>query len=239
MSGSQYIALSGLRARVDELDRLAADIANIGTVGYKSTREARAAAERDAFADALQTAIDTTHGGRRLDTTAGALVQTGRSLDLSIDGQGFFVVETSAGPRYTRDGSFSVNPEQQLVTRDGSIVQGTGGPITVGDGEIRVDTDGTVWAGTTQAGQLLVVDFPDRGALVNERGSLLRADGQTATPIERPVVQSGSLEQSNVSMADRIASLTTVSRGFEALQKALSLMMNDVDGRAIEHLGKR
>jgi flagellar basal-body rod protein FlgF len=241
MPGSHYIALSGLRARVDELDRLAADIANIGTVGYKSTREARAAAERESFGHALDTAIDTTHGGRRLDTTAGALAQTGRALDLAVDGGGFFVISTPAGERYTRDGSFSIGVDRQLVNRSGHAVLDAGGaPITIGDdGELRVDSDGTVWAGTTKAGQVALVDFADRGALVNEHGSLLRADGQTATPVEHPIVRSGSLELSNVSMADRMASLTTVSRGFEALQKALSLMMNDVDGRAIDHLGRR
>jgi flagellar basal body rod protein FlgG len=241
MPGSHYIALSGLRARVDELDRLAADIANVGTVGYKSTRDARAAAERDAFGAALETAIDTTHGGRRLDTTAGALAQTGRALDLAVDGGGFFVISTPAGERYSRDGSFSIGADRQLVNRAGNAVQGVGGsPITIDeDGEIKVDADGTVWAGTTKAGQVAIVDFADRGGLVNEHGSLLRADGQTATPVAHPVVRSGSLEQSNVSMADRMASLTSVSRGFEALQKALSLMMNDVDGRAIDHLGRR
>jgi flagellar basal-body rod protein FlgF len=239
MSGSQYIALSGLRARVDDLDRLASDIANIGTVGYKSQREARAAAERDPFGKALQTAIDTTHGGRRLDTTAGALATTGQPLDLAIDGGGFFVVETPAGNRYTRDGHFTIGKDRTLVTRDGSPVQGTSGAITIGDGEVRVDDDGTVWAGTAKAGQIAVVDFPDRGALVREQGALLRADGQTATPVDQPVMRSGSLEQSNVSMADRIAELTTVSRGFEALQRAISLMMNDVDGKAIDHLGRR
>ena len=241
ISGSQYIALSGLRARVDELDRLAADIANIGTVGYKSTRDTRAAAERDVFGNALQTAIDTTHGGRRLDTTAGALAMTGRPLDLSIDGDGFFVVETPNGPRYTRDGSFDIGPDRQLVTTGGLVVQGTGGPITLaeGEGEIHVDQDGSVWTGTTKAGQLSVVTFADTGALVQEQGALLRADGQTPTAMETPIVQSGSLEQSNVSMADRMASLTSVSRGFEALQKAISLMMNDMTGRAIDQLGKR
>src|SRR6476660_800922 len=90
MSGSQYIALSGLRARVDDLDRLADDIANVGTAGYKGERQARAAAERVVFADTLQTAIDTTFGGQKLDTTAGAFAMTGRSLDIAIDGDGFF-----------------------------------------------------------------------------------------------------------------------------------------------------
>src|SRR6476660_7396252 len=92
MSGSQYIALSGLRARVDDLDRLATDIANVGTAGYKGERETRAVAERPRFDDALQTAIDTTFGGRGLDMTAGAMAATGRTLDVAIDGKGFFVV---------------------------------------------------------------------------------------------------------------------------------------------------
>src|SRR5215510_8129865 len=101
MSGSAYIALSGLRARVDDLDRLADDIANIGTAGYKGQREARAAAERAVFDDTLQTAIDTTYGGQRLDTTSGAFAMTGRDLDVAIDGDGFFVLDTPGGPRYT------------------------------------------------------------------------------------------------------------------------------------------
>jgi flagellar basal body rod protein FlgG len=84
-----------------------------------------------------------------------------------------------------------------------------------------------------------VVDFADAGSLRHERGARLFAGGQTATPIEAPVVRAGSLEQSNVLVADRLAQLTNVSRGFEAMQKAMSVLMNDVDGRAIEHLGRR
>ena len=55
----------------------------------------------------------------------------------------------------------------------------------------------------------------------------------------RQIVQGGTLEASNVQVSDRLAELTSVSRGFEALQRAISLLMNDVDGRAIEHLGRR
>jgi flagellar basal body rod protein FlgG len=239
MSGSQYIALSGLRARADELDRLAADIANVGTAGYKGERETRAAATREAFDATLQTAIDTTFGGRRLDARPGAIAPTGRSLDLAVDGDGFFVIGTPGGDRYTRNGHFGVDAERRLVTDDGSPVLGEDGPITLGDGEIRIDRDGTVWAGTTQAGRLRVVEFADPGALRQDHSSRLRAEGQPPAGVAAPVIRSGALEQSNVSVADRLAELTTVSRGFEALQKALSMLMNDVDGRAIEHLGRR
>ncbi|HET9372021.1 MAG TPA: flagellar hook basal-body protein [Vicinamibacterales bacterium] len=239
MSGSQYIALSGLRAHVDALDRLAADIANVGTAGYKGVRDARAAAHRDVFDAALQTAIDTTSGGTRLDMTAGALASTGRPLDLALDSPGFFVVETPAGMRYTRNGHFTLNADRQLVTEDGARVQGEAGPITFGDGDVRIDQDGTIWTGTTKAGRIKVVDFPDPQQLVPEQGARLNAGAQTPTAIDHAVVRGGTLEQSNVTVADRLAQLTTVSRGFEAMQKAISLLLNDVDGRAIDHLGRR
>lgn len=240
MSGSQYIALSGLRARVDDLDRLAADIANVGTAGYKGERQTRASATRTAFDTELQTAIDTTFGGTALDARVGAIASTGRSLDVAVEGKGFFVVSTSAGDRFTRNGHFSLNAQRQIITEDGSVVQGQGGqPITLGEGEIRVDQDGSIWAGTSEAGKLRVVEFGRPSALTQENASRLRADGQTPVDVDAPMVHAGSLEQSNVSVADRLAELTTVSRGFEALQKAISLMMNDIDGRAIDSLGRR
>jgi flagellar basal-body rod protein FlgG len=240
MSGSHYIALSGLRARVDQLDRLASDIANVGTSGYKGERGSTAAAERDTFDRSLQSAIDTTMGARRVDMADGALAPTGRALDLALDGEGFFTIDTPNGPRYTRNGHFSIDADRKLVTEDGMAVLGSGGPIVLpADGEVRVDTDGNIWADQTNAGRLQIVKFADPGQLGRDQSSRLRAGNQTAEAVDKPVVRSGSLEQSNVSVADRLSELTSVSRSFEALQKSISLMLNDVDGRAIEQLGRR
>jgi flagellar basal body rod protein FlgG len=239
MSGSAYIALSGLRGRVDALDRIADDIANIGTAGYKGQREARASAERAIFGDTLQTAIDTTFGGQRLDTTAGAFAMTGRELDVAIDGDGFFVIDTPGGARYTRNGHFTLNKDRELVAEDGSKVRGEGGPIKLGEGNLRIDEDGTIWTGDEQAGKLSVVTFDRPDQLVRENGARLRAEGQTAAPAKVASVRGGALEESNVSVAGRLAELTTVSRSFEALQKAIGMLMNDVDGRAIDSLGRR
>lgn len=239
MPGTQYIALSGLRTRIDELDRLAGDLANVGTAGYKAERAAHEVAARAQFDHALETAIDTTTGKRRLDMTDGLVVPTGRDLDVAIEGKGFFVIQTPFGDRYTRDGHFKLNSERQLVAPDGSPVLGDKGPIALGDGDVRIDQDGTVWAGTTRAGRLALVDFDDASRLVREQGSRLRAVGQTATPLEQVAVFGGALEQSNVAVADRLAQLTTLSRSFEALQRSISMVMNDVDGRAIEAFGRR
>lgn len=241
MAGSQYIALSGLRARVDELDRIATDIANIGTSGYKGERQSRVSAERATWDATLQSAIDTTLGETRLDTRDGAVAPTGRPLDMAVDGRGFFVVQTPDGDRYTRNGHFTLNADRQLVTEEGWLVKGADGPITLSatDGDINVDADGTIWTGVTRSGKLAVVDFADAGRLTRDRGTLLDAGGQEPIAIDGPVIQPGALEQSNVSVADRLAAMTSVSRGFEALQKAMSLLMNEVDGKAIEQLGRR
>lgn len=241
MAGSQYIALSGLRARVDELDRIATDIANIGTSGYKGERQSRVAAERATWDSTLQSAIDTTMGDTRLDARDGAVAPTGRPLDLAVDGRGLFVVQTPDGDRYTRNGHFTLDAQRRIVTEEGLLVKGADGPITVSatDGDINVDADGTVWTGVTRAGKIAVVEFADAGRLTRDRGTLLSAGGQEPVTVETPVIQAGALEQSNVSVADRLAAMTSVSRGFEALQKAMSLLMNEVDGKAIEQLGRR
>lgn len=238
MAGSQYIALSGMRARLDQLDRLAGDIANVNTAGYKTERTGDAQADRPQFGTVLQSAIDVTSGNRRLDVSPGTMAGTGRALDFAIDGSGFFELQTAAGPRYTRNGHFSRSAEGTLVAEDGSAVMSANGPITIGTGEVTVETDGTVKSGGTVAGKLRIVNFENPSGLSAESGARFRADNAAPVDVAQPVVHGGTLEQSNVSLVDRVTELTSVSRSFEALQKAMSLMMNDIDGRAIEQLGR-
>jgi flagellar basal-body rod protein FlgF len=243
MAGGQYIALSGMRTRLDQLDRLAADLANVSTAGYKAERGSHLEAARPAFDASLQSAIDVTTGSRRLDVSAGAVDATGRELDLALAGEDFFTIQTPGGIRYTRNGHFSTNAAGLLVTADGGVVQGTTGPLTLGRGKVQVDADGTVRVGEAVAGRLAVVRFADPTQLAVESASMLRADPAAAPPTPVPANQvsmrAGALEQSNVSMVGRIAELTNVTRSFEALQKAVSLVMNDMDGQAITQLGRR
>lgn len=238
MAGGHYVALSGMRTRLDELDRLASDLANVGTAGYKGERTGHRNVPRPAFDRALDTAIDATLGDRKLDVRPGAIEPTGRPLDVALEGDGFLVVDTPAGPRYTRNGHLSRGPEGTLITADGATVRGADGPLTVGNGMISIDPDGTVVHDGVTVGRLAVVRFADPGALVRESGALLRTD-QTPTPVASPSVRTGSLEQANISVVDRVAELTSVNRSFQALQKAVSVLMNDVDGRAIDSFGRR
>ena len=239
MPGGTYSALSGMQARLTELDRLASDLANVGTAGYKTERDAKFATERERFTAALDSAVDVTTAGSRIDFRQGTIATTGRDLDVAIKGNGFFVVETPNGPRYTRNGSFTRQHDGTLTTMDGYPVLGEGGPITVtGNGAVTIGEDGTIRAGRVDAGKLQIVDFAD-GELERDSGARFRATaGAAPTELEARVV-GGALEQSNVSVVERVAVMTEVSRSFEALQRGISVLMNDIDGRAISELGKR
>jgi len=240
MPGTQYIALSAMRSRLDELDRLAGNISNAGTAGYKGQRGAQRAVERPSFGTELQTAIDTVATEAKIDFRPGMVEPTGRALDAAIDGQGFFVVETDQGVRYTRDGHFKKTADGTLVTADGATVQGKDGPLQLGPGEIEIKSDGSVYAGSKKAGMLAVVNFDDPNKLSRDRGAMLRNDsGLTPVDVEDVIIQPEALEGSNVVVAEVLAQLTDASRSFEALQKAISMVMTEVDGKSIEMLGRR
>jgi len=239
MPGGAYSALSGMQTRLDDLDRLAGDLANVGTSGYKSERRATVAADRTAFRSALDAAVDVTGGGTRLDLRPGTLATTGRDLDAALEGRGFFVVSTPAGERYTRSGDFTRRADGVLTLSDGAPVQGTNGEIRVGKGAVRIEEDGTILVGDVPSGRLRVVEFAKETDLERETGARFRAvPGAAPTPSTAKVV-GGSLEQANVSMVDRMAALTEATRSFEALQRGLSVLINDIDGRAITELGRR
>jgi flagellar basal-body rod protein FlgF len=239
MSGGAYSALSGMRTRLEELDRLAFDLANVSTAGYKTERLAKMASERDQFATALDSAVDVVSSGTKIDFSSGVLASTGRDLDVAIDGGGFFEIETARGLRYTRNGGFQRRADGLVTTAEGEPVMGESGPITVGAGAVSVSADGTIKSGNAIVGRLRVVEFGSERDLIRESGSRFRAlTGAEPTEIE-PKVIGGALEQSNVSIVDRMAALTELTRGFEALQRGVSVLMNDLDSRVISELGRK
>jgi len=241
MAGGTYAALSGLRTRLEQLDRLASDIANAKTAGYKAERVTTNVATRPSFGRALQAAVDVAPGPGHLDFRPGSMEKTGRDLDFAIEGKGFFVVDTAQGPRYTRNGNFSLSADGTVTTADGFPVQTTKGPLKVGknSGPISVADDGTVSVGALTAGKLRIVDFGEYSELRREDLGRFRAPTNVNPTESDGTVRSGMLEASNVSVVDRMVALTEVSRGFEALQRGLNILSTELDGRAITELGRR
>jgi flagellar basal-body rod protein FlgF len=167
------------------------------------------------------------------DFSYGSIQETSRSLDVSLDGDGFLVVQTARGERYTRQGSLTLDNAGQLVTQGGDLIVGDGGPITVPPGEVSIGEDGTVTANGKSAGRLKIVQFANRNlALIKEGGSLFVATGrQRATEATGTRVVQGSLELSNVNSLSEMVAMMQNTREFESLQKGLTMMMslsNDV-----------
>jgi flagellar basal body rod protein FlgG len=228
-----------MRMRLDDLDRLAADLANAGTAGYKTERISTEEARR-AFTSALDSAIDVRFGGRRTDFSPGTIISTGRDLDMALEGQGFFEIETPGGPRYTRAGSFTRQSDGLLTTLDGMSVMGEGGEIRLPTGPVTLMDDGTIRVGQAVIDRVKVVTFERVEDLVRESGTRFRAPaGIEPQEAEGVRLVPGALEQSNVAVVERVAAMTEVSRAFEALQKGISVLMNDIDGRAISEFGRR
>ena len=237
MPGGSYSALSGMRARLDELDRLAADLANVNTAGYKVERAGTRAVERDEFAAQLESAVDVVEGKPKIDFRPGVIATTGRDLDVAIEGRGFFVVDTPAGERYTRNGGFTRRSDGVLSTTQGEPVLGESGEITLGTGVATIDADGTVKSGNAVLGKIRVVEFAAESDLMRESGARFKAiPGALPQESETGRLVTGSLEQSNASVVDIMAKLTEVTRGFESMQKGVSTLQNELDARAISEL---
>ena len=198
MSGSYYIALSGMHAGLEALDRLATDLANASTVGYKAERGTTAQADRADFSALLHSAIDVSDGPKRVDLRPGEIAPTGRELDAAIDGPGMFAVKTPGGTSYTRTGKFSRRADGAL-TASGREVEGEDGkPIMLGAGAVKIDSDGTVNNGGEAVGKMKIVEFKNPELLVRKGPDLFSADGQPPFAATESEVRSGVLEQSNV-----------------------------------------
>jgi flagellar basal body rod protein FlgG len=228
-----------MQVRMQDLDRIASDLANAGTSGYKSEHVATSAAERSPFRQALDSAIDVVDSERRVDMRPGLMASTGRDLDAALEGPGFFAIQTPEGERYTRDGAFVRRSDGVLTTRDGNPVLGEDGEIRLGNGLVKIGTDGTIEAGGVLAGRLKVVAFDAPEDLARESGARFRAAPGVTPAASTARVIGGSLESANVSVIERMATLTEITRAFEGLQRGISVLANDIDGRAIAELGRR
>ncbi len=230
--------LEGTRILERRLEVLSHDMANVDTVGFKK--------QRITFEEYLLPQVgerDRTAKGEvvRTDFSQGTLHETGNSLDLAIEGEGFFVVETPAGRRYTRAGNFTLDAQNQLVTQQGYPVLGNGAPIvledTTGKG-IWLSHDGRFFVDETDVGQIDVVTFENPQGLRRIGGNLYEASDASGaeTPAESPVRQ-GYLEDSNVNPLETMVTLIDLYRAYEAEQKALQAA-DQLDNRAVNDVGK-
>jgi flagellar basal-body rod protein FlgF len=210
-----------------QFEAISHNLANVDTNGFKR--------RVNGFTQALQDQMKGPSVTRELqselkaktsiDYSQGILKATGRPLDVALEGEGFFAVETATGPLYTRNGTFHTNPQGQLVDVNGRLVSGVGGPITLPNNQaildVAISRDGTVRAGGEDLGQLRVVTFDDVGRLLPAGESCFHAPEDLPPTESTATVHQGYKEGSNVSMVEELVNMISVTRLYEANIKSI------------------
>jgi flagellar basal body rod protein FlgG len=158
-----------------------------------------------------------------LDLTAGSLTETHNSLDLAVEGDGFFVTQTPNGERFVRNGSFRLDTDRQLVDERGNPVLGEEGPVVLPSGTVEIGKDGTITVNGRPLQRLRLERVADGAQLLHEGGTQFVPDAsrQAIPPAERTVRQ-GFLEESNVNTMSAMTDMLAVLHRYGAAQKALS-----------------
>jgi flagellar basal-body rod protein FlgG len=225
----------GLRQE-KHLEIIANHVANAGTTGFK--------ADILSFDEMFHASLTTDH-------RPGSINTTGNELDLAIDGNGFFKVQTARGTRYTRDGNFTLNSTGILTTRNGDPVLGTVGPIAVRttgdeigihireDGQVQVSVSGAAAVEQNTVGTLAVVTFNNLNLLEKEGDSLFQYTGAAVDEIVPPGVKirQGALEQANISSAIEMVKMIHTHRMYEAYQKMIQTY-DEINAKAITEVAK-
>jgi len=221
MDNPGYITLTRQSGLMREMQVIAHNIANGSTTGFR--REGVLFSEFVRNLDGVEAPLSMAAGNaRQTFLTQGGLSFTGGSLDLAIEGEGFFRIETDQGERVTRAGHFAIDADGQIVTPDGfRLLDDGGAPVQVPPGTtLSVARDGTLSADGEPVAQLGIVRAETPADLRRETGTLHEITGP-ALPAEGAVVHQGFLEDSNVSPITEMARMIAVQRAYEAGQKFL------------------
>lgn len=249
MQNALYVSLSKQVALRREMDVIANNLANMDTNGFKGNdvtfEEYLSSKARIAHPSPTDRRVSyVRESGSTTDFSEGALQQTGGVLDLAIRGEGYFVVDTPQGERYTRNGAFTMNEKGELVNMQGYRVRGQNGPIQFDqqDTNITFGREGTITAingiqnQVIERAKLRMVRFNDENALVREGNGLYAAVGQTAQPVtEKSSLTQGSLEKSNVRPIVEMSRMLEVMRAYQSLSSMMT-KTDDLRKTAIDKL---
>jgi flagellar basal-body rod protein FlgF len=232
-----YLAVNRQVGLSAELDMIANNIANLDTTGFR--REGVAFTEFVLAPETGESVSMADLGARYASDLPGVVTTTGGRLDIAIEGEGYFVVQSPEGPVLTRAGAFMTSPEGFLVTPNGDQVLDAGqAPIVipVEAKDVVVGQDGTISSNGEPIGQIGVVTAPRE--LISRFGdTAFTVEDDAFEAVEIPKVRQGALEQSNVDAVVEIARMIEVTRAYETAQS----LIEDEDSRireAIQTLGR-
>ncbi len=245
MENPSYIVLSQQMGLRTQMDVIANNLANMNTPAFRSERLlfnqflTNKAANPGVGGNATRVAFLGV-GGTLADVNEGPMETTGNQLDFAIKGSGYFVVNTPDGPRYTRDGHFGLDPQGQIVDRNGFAVLDAGGrPLSVppGASTIEVTPTGALSSDKGTIGSLQIVKFANDVTLQKAGANLYQTNAPTQPVDTQTSVMQGMVEGSNVQPIIEMTNMIQVQRAYESAQQMLS-SEHDRDLKAIETLTK-
>jgi flagellar hook protein FlgE len=248
MLRSLFSGVSGLKNHQVRMDTLSNNISNVNTMGFK--------ASRTNFQDSLNQMLRSGGAGRNpmqagtgsavgsigAKMEQGPLQMTGRSLDLAIQGTGFFMVSDAEGVNsfYTRDGSFFVDSTGNVVNSSGYILQGDGGPVNLGEeplATLNIAPNGAITGSTTTGAaiegiNIVLYTFPNPEGLKKMGGNLYTYDEAITGIVSEGMIpgttgvgtiESGYLEMSNTDLSEEFTNMITTQRGYQANARIITV----------------
>lgn len=245
-----YSAVSAMVMNAARQQALSHNIANMQTPGFKQifTSAGDFMQEQAVYVNGKpgtnsvryvgNLGLGTQIGLEFVDFTEGGFQQTDNPLDFALQGNGFFRVETPDGERYTRDGRFLRDADNNLVTVEGfSVLDDAGQPIQLPDGEVAAASDGTIFVNGEEVAQLGIGVFANPETELQHTEGNLFTGPATSTGEDVPRVAQGYLEMSNANPSQVMTQLVEVARSYEAAQKLVQ-NQDELLGKAIASLGR-
>ncbi len=246
-----YIAASGMETQSKRMDVISNNLANSSTTGFKKDllisttspevtiisrggKGYKGSARINAIGPLNYiTHVDNIHTA----FTQGQLNATEKTTDLAIRGQGFFVVDTPEGLRYTRDGTFVINGNGFLVDTKGNYLMGENGPIQLTSESFTVTSGGFIYENGELIDRLNLVNFQNPESLRKIGDNLYETTDQTTAIGFQGEVMQGYLEGSNVSALGEMVDMITATRIYESNQRVVNMLDSTLD-KAVNEIAR-
>ncbi|HEX7972469.1 MAG TPA: flagellar basal-body rod protein FlgF [Thiobacillus sp.] len=224
-----YTAMTGATHTLEQQATTSHNLANATTTGFRAQIDQfRAVPVQGAILPTRAFVVDSTTGS---DFRSGVIQQTGRELDVAVQGDGWLAVQAADGSEaYTRNGSLKLDENGVLQTHDGLNVLGDGGPLSIPpgrnvavakDGTISLVPNGSAATGLTSVGRLKLVNPPAADLVRGDDGLFRLRDGNPADADPKVTLVSGALESSNVNVVDAMVNMISLARQFDMQMKVL------------------
>ena len=230
-----YTAMTGAKHILEQQATTAHNLANATTTGFKAQIDSfRAVPVKGEGLPTRAFVVDATVG---TDFKSGSIEQTGRSLDVAVQGEGWIaVIRPDGSEGYTRNGALSINENGQLQTTSGLNVMGDGGPISIPPNvTVSIAKDGTISTVSTAVtpevsttlGRIKLTNPPASSLKRGEDGVFVTSNGQPAPQNENVTVAGGALESSNVNVVETMVNMIALARQFEMNMKMMENAQNN------------